>query len=224
MALTESQKVALRRIMTNAPGSPNRRMVTAALEAGESERTIMKALRMASGNKKKPLGTDAVNFIKNEVKAGFSLTKNPILKYMNENTPGDAIMQAARAAANAAKGPKLKRGADPLRLASPKKKKAAQTSPSTRQSNKPKKKVGGPQSTVSEGRPMSVNKGNLAKDKKSEKSWKDYKTVAAAQKAGLKHFMGRDGKKKIAITAEQLAKKKMSLTEYANSLRKKGKK
>ena len=105
-------------------------------------------------------------------------------------------------------------------------KKAQTSGPSTRQSNKPpKKKVGGAQSTVVEGRPMSVNKGKLAAKKdKAPKSWKDYKTVASAQKAGLDHFMGRDGKKKIAITAEQLAKKKMSLTEYANSLRKKGKK
>ena len=169
MALTESQKVALRRIMTNAPGSPNRRMVTAALEAGESERTIMKALRMASGNKRKPLGTDAVNFIKKEVKAGFSMTKNPILKYMNENTMGDALMDAVRAASKAAKGPKRTRGADPLGLASPKKK-AAQTSPSTRQSNKPKKKVGGPQSTVSEGRPMSLNKGPKTSNKAAPKA------------------------------------------------------
>ena len=56
------------------------------------------------------------------------------------------------------------------------------------------------------------------------KTWKDVKSVAAAQKAGLNYFMGRDGKKKIAITQEQLKKKGMGLTEYANLLRKKGKK
>jgi len=60
--------------------------------------------------------------------------------------------------------------------------------------------------------------------KSKAKSWKDYKTVSAAQKAGLDHFMGRDGKKKIAITQEQLKKSGKSLREYANTLGKKGKK
>ena len=59
--------------------------------------------------------------------------------------------------------------------------------------------------------------------KSKSKSWKDYKTVSAAQKAGLDHFMGRDGKKKIAITQEQLKKSGKSLREYANTLGKKGK-
>tara|TARA_R100001530_G_scaffold83892_1_gene58501 strand:+ start:797 stop:1366 length:570 start_codon:yes stop_codon:yes gene_type:complete len=54
------------------------------------------------------------------------------------------------------------------------------------------------------------------KKEKGKKTWKDYTTVAAAQRAGLNYFMGRDGKKKIAITKEQLKKKKMTLTQYAN--------
>jgi len=83
--------------------------------------------------------------------------------------------------------------------------------------------TGGAQTVVRNGRPTSENKGKLAASPKT-KTWKDVRSVAAAQKAGLDHFTGRDGKKKIAITAEQLAKKKMSLREYANSLRKKGKK
>ena len=65
-------------------------------------------------------------------------------------------------------------------------------------------------------------KNEAAKSK--AKSWKDYKTVSAAQKDGLDHFMGRDGKKKIAITQEQLKKSGKSLREYANTLGKKGKK
>lgn len=56
---------------------------------------------------------------------------------------------------------------------------------------------------------------------KMQKTWKDYKTVGSAKKAGLDYFMGKDGKKKIAVTKEELDKKKMSLTEYANSLRRK---
>ena len=63
---------------------------------------------------------------------------------------------------------------------------------------------------------------NKGLDKSSSKTWKDFKSVAAAQKAGLNYFTGKDGKKKIAITAEQLKKRGMSLREYANSI--KGKK
>jgi len=60
---------------------------------------------------------------------------------------------------------------------------------------------------------------------KSQKgnSWKDFKSVSAAQKAGQDYFMGRDGKKKVAVTAEQLKKTGMGLTAYANKLKKKGK-
>ena len=56
--------------------------------------------------------------------------------------------------------------------------------------------------------------------KNSVKTWKDYKTVAAAQAAGSDFFVGKDGKKKLAITKEQLDKSGMSLTGMANKLRK----
>lgn len=61
-----------------------------------------------------------------------------------------------------------------------------------------------------------------APSKSSAKTWRDFKSVDAARKAGLNYFTGKDGKKKIAITAEQLKKKGMTLREYANSI--KGKK
>jgi len=57
-------------------------------------------------------------------------------------------------------------------------------------------------------------------------SYKDYKTVAAAKKAGSLYFMGKDGKKKLAVTAETLKtwKKKnkgkfkgSALTAWANN-------
>ena len=64
-------------------------------------------------------------------------------------------------------------------------------------------------------------KGKLS-PKSSAKTWRDVKSVSAAKDAKLNYFTGRDGKKKVAITAEQLKKKGMSLTAYANSL--KGKK
>ena len=67
-----------------------------------------------------------------------------------------------------------------------------------------------------------ANAADKTKSKSSGKTWKDFKSVSAAQKAGLNYFTGSDGKKKIAITAEQLKKKGMSLRKYANSL--KGKK
>lgn len=51
MALNESQKVALRRIMTNAPGTPNRAFVSQALEDGMSERAVMNALRKGMPSK-----------------------------------------------------------------------------------------------------------------------------------------------------------------------------
>lgn len=68
-----------------------------------------------------------------------------------------------------------------------------------------------------------MTKKKASPESAKSKSWKDYKTVGAAQKAGIDHFMGRDGKKKIAVTQEQLKKSGKSLREYANKLRKKGK-
>jgi len=49
-------------------------------------------------------------------------------------------------------------------------------------------------------------------------SYKDYKTVAAAQKAGSMYFVGKDGKKKLAVTKEQLdAWKKKNKGKYTGS-------
>tara|TARA_X000001388_G_C2195569_1_gene109211 strand:- start:28 stop:756 length:729 start_codon:yes stop_codon:yes gene_type:complete len=49
-------------------------------------------------------------------------------------------------------------------------------------------------------------------------SYKDYKTVAAAKKAGSLYFMGKDGKKKLAVTVETLnAWKKKNKGKYKGS-------
>tara|TARA_A100001515_G_C4567236_1_gene208560 strand:+ start:141 stop:872 length:732 start_codon:yes stop_codon:yes gene_type:complete len=56
-------------------------------------------------------------------------------------------------------------------------------------------------------------------DKNKSKSFKDYKSVAAAQKDNSNFFMGRDGKKKLAVTAEQLKKSGLSLNAMANKVR-----
>ena len=82
--------------------------------------------------------------------------------------------------------------------------------------------------------PKPANEGAASKrmPKKEPKKmdFRDFKTVAAAQKAGSDFFQGRDGKKKIAVTREQLEKYKKknkiktnseALRSYANMLRKK---
>ena len=51
------------------------------------------------------------------------------------------------------------------------------------------------------------------------KSFKDYKSVAAAQKDNSNFFIGRDGKKKLAVTEEQLTKSGLSLNAMANKVR-----
>jgi len=57
----------------------------------------------------------------------------------------------------------------------------------------------------------------LKRDREKKKTWKDVKSVAAAKKAGLKHYTGADGKKKLAITKEELGQKKgETLTEAYN--------
>jgi len=49
-------------------------------------------------------------------------------------------------------------------------------------------------------------------------SYKDYKSVSAAQKAGSMYFVGKDGKKKLAVTKEQLdAWKKRNKGKFTGS-------
>lgn len=49
-------------------------------------------------------------------------------------------------------------------------------------------------------------------------SYKDYKSVSAAQKAGSMYFLGKDGKKKLAVTKEQLDSwKKKNKGKYKGS-------
>ena len=48
------------------------------------------------------------------------------------------------------------------------------------------------------------------------KSFRDYKTIAAAKKAGSLYYMGKDGKKKAAVTKADLDKSGLSLRDYLN--------
>lgn len=202
--LTNSQELALRRIMTNAPkkGKPKRDMIADALKSGMSESKIMRNLRIAAGQSGRTFAERMVNAAVDEAKGGFSITKNPILRYMNNNTPGDAIMQLVEKA----KGPRLK------------------------QKTKAKSKSG-PQSTVTQGRASSstaATRDNKKKDsllsvapkkkspqskRKETKSWKDYSSIAAAKKDGSLYY-NKNGKRMAAVLKEDL--KGMSLREYMN--------
>jgi len=48
------------------------------------------------------------------------------------------------------------------------------------------------------------------------KSFRDYKTIAAAKKAGSLYYMGKDGKRKAAVTKADLDKSGLSLRDYMN--------
>ena len=77
-----------------------------------------------------------------------------------------------------------------------------------RMSNLPKKK------------PDSVKAlGIIKKDvniKGKGKSFKDYTSIAAAKRAGSLYYMGKDGKKKAAVTKADLDKSGLSLRDYIN--------
>ena len=47
-------------------------------------------------------------------------------------------------------------------------------------------------------------------------TFKDFKTIAAAKKAGSLYYMGNDGKKKAAVTKTDLDKSGLSLRDYLN--------
>jgi len=66
--------------------------------------------------------------------------------------------------------------------------------------------------------PFGKSPGALGGKAKSsaKKTYKDYKTVAAAKKAGSLYYVGKDGKRKAAVTAEDLKKSGLSLRDFMN--------
>ena len=64
--------------------------------------------------------------------------------------------------------------------------------------------------------PRGMSPGALGGKAKATKSFRDYKTIAAAKKAGSLYYVGKDGKKKAAVTAEDLKKSGLSLRDYMN--------
>jgi hypothetical protein len=66
-------------------------------------------------------------------------------------------------------------------------------------------------------RPTGMSPGALGgKPKPKAKTFRDYKTIAAAKKAGSLYYMGKDGKKKAAVTKADLDKSGLSLRDYMN--------
>ena len=74
-------------------------------------------------------------------------------------------------------------------------------------------------------RPTGMSPGALGGKLKSEtkgktlskaKSFRDYKTIAAAKKAGSLYYEGKDGKRKAAVTKADLDKSGLSLRDYMN--------
>ena len=66
-------------------------------------------------------------------------------------------------------------------------------------------------------RPTGMSPGALGgKAKPKAKTFRDYKTIAAAKKAGSLYYVGKDGKKKAAVTKADLDKSGLSLRDYLN--------
>ena len=84
-----------------------------------------------------------------------------------------------------------------------------------------KKKLGkvdvGLSEAMKKKRPTGMSPGALGgKAKPKAKTFRDYKTIAAAKKAGSLYYMGKDGKRKAAVTKADLDKSGLSLRDYLN--------
>ena len=66
-------------------------------------------------------------------------------------------------------------------------------------------------------RPTGMSPGALGgKAKPKAKTFREYKTIAAAKKAGSLYYEGKDGKRKAAVTKADLDKSGLSLRDYMN--------
>ena len=84
-----------------------------------------------------------------------------------------------------------------------------------------KKKLGkvdvGLSEAMKKKRPTGMSPGALGgKAKPKAKTFRDYKTIAAAKKAGSLYYEGKDGKRKAAVTKADLDKSGLSLRDYLN--------
>ena len=196
-----------------------------------SKPAIRNALQAAAKKNNTSIGKSAVdNFINTYKNTKVGPIQRAIANLFKSDKPGGSYLkqgtkpdrdrkaQANRATSQGGRSRKQAIEANQIRLAG-------------------KSKAGGGKAVLSQMPQKAANKiaasdanMNIKKTvpKPKAKPWKDFKSVAAAQKAGLNYFTGRDGKKKIAVTAEQLKKKypnlssSAALRKYANSI--KGKK
>lgn len=65
-------------------------------------------------------------------------------------------------------------------------------------------------------RKKALAKSKLVSKGKDKKTFKDYTSIAAAKRAGSLYYMGKDGKKKAAVTKADLSKSGLSLRDYLN--------
>jgi len=65
-------------------------------------------------------------------------------------------------------------------------------------------------------KPKAPTSKNMTKSAMGAKTFRDYKTIAAAKKAGSLYYMGKDGKKKAAVTVADLKKSGLSLRDFLN--------
>ena len=82
--------------------------------------------------------------------------------------------------------------------------------PSTRQSNKPTKAPSTPNT------PKAPSTPNTPKAPSTSTSQGEPRSIAEAKKMGKDYFVGKDGKRKAAVTAEELKASGMSLRDYLN--------
>ena len=103
-------------------------------------------------------------------------------------------------------------------IAGPKLKKAPKRgkSPGALGGSLPPRKSPGALGGKLKSKPKSPTTKNITKSAMGAKTFRDYKSIAAAKKAGSLYYMGKDGKKKAAVTASDLKKSGLSLRDFLN--------
>jgi hypothetical protein len=88
--------------------------------------------------------------------------------------------------------------------------------PSTRQSNKPTKAPSTPNTPKAPSTPNTANTSKTPKAPSTSTSQGNPRSIAEAKKMGKDYFVGKDGKRKAAVSAEELKASGMSLRDYLN--------
>jgi hypothetical protein len=88
--------------------------------------------------------------------------------------------------------------------------------PSTRQSNKPTKAPSTPSTPSTPNTPKAPSTPKTTKAPSTSTNQGEPRSIAEAKKMGKDYFVGKDGKRKAAVTAEELKASGMSLRDYLN--------